>query len=138
MPFFNKHPVSYTSVLPKMVDSTETTRSRMSVRLKILDSRDLLLSLPIGGRLTLGFLLAALIAAMVTGLIGIQHSQTLSRQSDFYQHLLKTNTSLTTGENFLQLMDTETHTLLDDADVIPPSQDTLSLDRAAIQNLSGR
>ena len=138
MPFFNKHPVSYTSVLPKMVDSTETTRSSMSVRLKILDSRDLLLSLPIGGRLTLGFLLAALIAAMVTGLIGIQHSQTLSRQSDFYQHLLQTNTSLTTGENFLQLMDTETHTLLDDANVIPPSQDTLSLDRAAIQNLSGR
>jgi methyl-accepting chemotaxis protein len=35
-------------------------------------------------------------------------------------------------------MDTETHTLIDDATVPEPSQDTLSLDRAAIQNLSGR
>src|SRR5207237_577145 len=34
--------------------------------------------------------------------------------------------------------DTQTHTLLDDATAIQPSQETLSLDRAAIKNLSGR
>jgi hypothetical protein len=35
----------------------------------------------------------------------------LNRQSDFYQNLLQTNTSLTTGENFLQLMNIETQQL---------------------------
>jgi len=135
---FNKQPVNYTPVQPKAIQPAKAILVRRKISLKILNSRDLLLNLSIGSRLTLGFLLAALIAASVTGLIGVQRSQSLSRQSDFYQQLLKTNTSLTTGENFLQLMDTETHTLLDDATAIQPSQETLSLDRAAIQNLSGR
>jgi len=130
---FNKQPVNHTPVQP-----AKAAPARVSIGVKVLSSRNLLLSLPIGSRLTLGFLLAALIAALVAGLIGIQRSQSLSRQSDFYQQLLLTNTSLTTGENFLQLMDTETHTLLDDATAVQPSQETLSLDRAAIQNLSGR
>src|SRR5947199_10421927 len=138
MQSFNKHPANYTPVQPGTVQPAEAAPARMSISLKILNSRDLLLSLPIGSRLTLGFLLAALIAALVAGLIGVQRSQSLSRQSDFYQQLLKTNTSLTTGKNFLQLMDTQTHTLLDDATAIQPSQETLSLDRAAIKNLSGR
>src|SRR6266849_7266310 len=109
MQSFNKHSVNHTSEQPRIVQPAKAVPARMRIGLKILSSRDLLLSLPIGSRLTLGFLLAALIAALVTGLIGIQRSQTLSRQSDFYQQLLQTNTSLTTGENFLQLMDTETH-----------------------------
>ncbi len=127
-----------TPVQPNTIQPTKTVPTRRRIDWKLLSSPDLLLSLPIGSRLTLSFLLAALIAALVTGIIGIQRTQTLSRQSNFYQQLLQTNTSLTTGENFLQLMDTETHTLIDDATVPEPSQDTLSLDRAAIQNLSGR
>lgn len=127
-----------TPVQPNTIQPTKTVPTRKRIGWKLLSNHDLLLSLPIGSRLTLSFLLAALIAALVTGIIGIQRTQTLSRQSNFYQQLLQTNTSLTTGENFLQLMDTETHTLIDDATVPEPSQDTLSLDRAAIQNLSGR
>lgn len=135
MQSLNKQSTNYTPAQPNTAKALPTS---MRIGQKILSSHDLLLSLPIGSRLTLSFLLAALIAALVTGLIGIQRTQTLSRQSNFYQQLLKTNTSLTTGENFLQLMDTETHTLLDDATAPAPSQDTLNLDRAAIQNLSGR
>lgn len=135
MESLNKQSTNYTPIQPNTAKAIPT---RMRIGQKILSSHDLLLSLPIGSRLTFSFLLAALIAALVTGLIGIQRTQTLSRQSNFYQQLLKTNTSLTTGENYLQLMDTETHTLLDDATAPDPSQDTLNLDRAAIQNLSGR
>src|SRR6516164_5159735 len=68
--------------------------------------RSLLLDLPIAWRLTLGFLLAALIAAAASGLSGIQRAQSLATQAAFYQRLLEANTSLTTGANFVQLMDT--------------------------------
>ncbi len=80
----------------------------------------MLLDLSIGQRLTLGFLAAALIATLVASLVGVLRSQALSRQSDFYQHLLQVNTSLTTGANFLQLMHTAVHTHLDTADTTTP------------------
>jgi methyl-accepting chemotaxis protein len=94
--------------------------------------------MPIGARLTLGFILAALIATIAASLIGFLRSEALNRQSNFYQKLLQTNTSLTTGANFLQLMNTETHTLLDDASVPQPSKETLTQDRNAIQGLATR
>src|SRR5579859_608432 len=99
---------------------------------------NLLLDLPIGGRLTLGFLTAALIAALVVGTIGIQRSQSLSKQSDFYQTLLHTNIALTTGANFLQLMNTQTHLTLDHASAVQPSQETLAQDQTAVQGLTTR
>jgi methyl-accepting chemotaxis protein len=98
----------------------------------------LLLDLPIASRLTLGFLTAALIAAFVAGVIGIQRSQSLSRQSDFYQSLLEENTALTSGANFLQLMNTETHALLDTASASNPSQETLNQEQNAVQALTTR
>jgi methyl-accepting chemotaxis protein len=98
----------------------------------------MLLDLSIGQRLTLGFLAAALIATLVASLVGVLRSQALSRQSDFYQHLLQVNTSLTTGANFLQLMNTAVHTHLDTADTTIPSQESLSQQRKAIQDLDGR
>jgi methyl-accepting chemotaxis protein len=98
----------------------------------------MLLDLSIGQRLTLGFLAAALIATLVASLVGVLRSQALSRQSDFYQHLLQVNTSLTTGANFLQLMNTAVHTHLDTADATAPSQESLSQQRKAIQDLGGR
>lgn len=101
-------------------------------------SGNMLLDLSIGQRLTLGFLLAALIATLVASLVGVLRSQALSRQSDFYQHLLATNTSLTSGANFLQLMNTEVHTYLDTAGTTAPSQETLTQQRNAIQDLAGR
>jgi HAMP domain-containing protein len=99
---------------------------------------NLLLDLSIGQRLTLGFLVAALIATLVASLVGVLRSQALSRQSDFYQHLLLINTSLTTGTNFLQLMNTSLHTYIDTADTTSPSKETLTQQRKAIQNLAGR
>lgn len=99
---------------------------------------NLLLDLPIAGRLTLGFLTAALIAALVAGTIGLQRTQSLNRQSDFYQNLLQTNTALTTGASFLQLMNTETHVTINDAAISQPSQETLTTDNNAVQGLTTR
>ena len=100
--------------------------------------RNLLLDLPIAGRLALGFILAAMIAAIASGVIGFQRSQSLTRQSDFYQTLLQTNTSLTTGANFLQLMNSEVHTTINDASVATPSKETLAQDQVAVQGLVTR
>ncbi len=97
--------------------------------------RNLLLDVPIAGRLALGFILAALIAGVAAGVIGFQRSQSLTRQSDFYQTLLQTNTSLTTGANFLQLMNIEANKTLQDASVNAPSQETLTQDQGALQGL---
>ncbi|HEV2236225.1 MAG TPA: hypothetical protein VGR57_06135, partial [Ktedonobacterales bacterium] len=77
--------------------------------------RTVLLNLPLVWRLTIGFLFAALIAAAASGLSGLQRAQELSRESSFYEALLRSNTSLTTGNNFLQLMDTKLHQTLTDA-----------------------
>lgn len=100
--------------------------------------RNLLLNLPIAGRLALGFILAAMIATVAAGAIGFQRSQSLTRQSDFYQTLLQTNTSLTTGATFLQLMNTEIHTTLNDASIAQPSKETLAQDQIALQGLVTR
>ncbi len=100
--------------------------------------RNLLLDLPIAGRLALGFTLAALIATLASGVVGFQRSVSLTKQSNFYQTLLQTNTLLTTGGNFLQLMNSETHTALLDASATQPSQETLAQDQLALQGLVTR
>jgi methyl-accepting chemotaxis protein len=100
--------------------------------------RNLLLDLPIAGRLALGFTLAALIATLASGVVGFQRSVSLTKQSNFYQTLLQTNTLLTTGGNFLQLMNSETHTALLDASATQPSQETLAQDQLALQGLVAR
>lgn len=96
------------------------------------------LDLPIAARLTIGFLAAAFLATLVTGLIGLQRSQSLDQQSSFYQNLLNQNTSLNSGSNFLQLMNTELHQTLSDATVAQPSQETLNNDQKALQGLTSR
>src|SRR5215469_4517704 len=83
--------------------------------------RHLLLDLPIAWRLALGFLLAALIAAAAAGLSGLQRAESSSREADFYQNLLVANTSLTTASSYMQLLNTEVHTTLEDAAVSTPS-----------------
>jgi methyl-accepting chemotaxis protein len=110
----------------------------LRIRPRSRRSGNLLLNLSIGKRLTLGFLLAALIAAIAAGLIGVLRSQSLSRQSSFYQKLLSINTSLTTGADYLQLMNTEVHNLLAAASAPAPSQETITLDRQAITGLATR
>jgi HAMP domain-containing protein len=100
--------------------------------------RHLLLDLPIAWRLSLGFLLAALIAAAAAGLTGLQRAQSSSNEAHFYQNLLEANTELTTANSFLQLMNTEVHTTLDDAAAPNPSAETLTSDQAATQGLATR
>src|SRR5215469_14319729 len=75
-------------------------------------SGNLLVNVSIGTRLTLSFMISALIAAVVTGLIGFQHAQSVDRQSGFYLDLLQSNTSLTTGAQFLQGIDSVTQNIL--------------------------
>ncbi len=99
-------------------------------------SHNLLLDLPITWRLTLGFLAAALVAVLAAGLTGSQRTQSLSRQSDFYQHLLQINTSLNIGNNYLILMDTKLHQMQSDASAPTPSGETLHTDQSAIQTLA--
>lgn len=98
--------------------------------------RNLFLDLPIAWRLTLGFLVAALVAALAAGVVGIQRSASLSRQTDFYHNLLQLNTSLTNGRSFLELMNSKTQQTLSDATAPDPSRETLSADNGALSNLA--
>jgi len=84
-----------------------------------------LIQMSIAPRLMLGFLIPALIAALVAGIIGIQSAQLLSQESNFYQQLFQHYSALTTGNDFLQLMDFKTHTTLTDASEPNPPQDVL-------------
>ena len=96
----------------------------------------MLLDLPIAWRLALGFLVAAIIAAAAAGLTGLQRAQSSSREADFYQNLLVGNTALTTGDSFLQLLNTDVHTTLTDAAAVPPSTETLKSDQTNITYLT--
>src|SRR5262245_49509845 len=100
--------------------------------------RNLLLDLPIFWRLTLGFLLAALIAAVAAGVSGVQRATSLSKEASTYQSLLKVNTELTTADTLLQLLDTALHTLVTDAASLTPSHETLASDESAVQGLITR
>ena len=95
--------------------------------------RNLLLRLPIATQLSLGFLVAALIAAFGAGIVGVQRADALNRQSLFYQNLLRDNTFLTNGNNLLQLMNTERSQTIADATV---STETLASDETALQKLA--
>jgi methyl-accepting chemotaxis protein len=98
----------------------------------------MLLDLPIAGRLTLGFLVAALLATIVTGIIGLQHAQSLGKQASFYHDLLQDDTMLNTGATFLQLMNSQLQVTLSDASATQPSQETLNSDQKALQDLATR
>jgi HAMP domain-containing protein len=98
--------------------------------------RNIFLDLPIAGRLALGFVVAALVAALAAGGVGLQRSQSLSRQTNFYHTLLQLNTSLTTGHSFLELMNSELQQTLDDASALNPSRETLSGQNGDIPTLT--
>jgi methyl-accepting chemotaxis protein len=100
--------------------------------------RDLLLDLPIAWRLTLGFVLAAAIAAAATGASYLQRAQSLANEASFYEGLLASNTALTSGATFLQLMDTKVHSTLTDAAAPKPSRETLADDQTAVSGLVTR
>lgn len=97
---------------------------------------NLALDLPIAWRLTLGFALAGIVAALAAGAVGAQRSAAIAQQSAFYQNLLQINTNLSTAASFLQLMDTKTHEILDIAASTTPSTETLTADEADAPRLA--
>lgn len=97
-----------------------------------------LLKVSITKRLILGFIFPALIAALSAGVIGVQSMQLLSKEADFYQNFFHTYANLTTGGNYLQLMDSKVHSTLNDATQPTTDHDTLVSDQQALQNLSTR
>ena len=97
--------------------------------------RNLLLDLPIAWRLTLGFLLAALIAAVAAGVPAVQQVQSLGREANFYQSLLLSNTTLTTGKTYLELMNSEVQQTVADANAPVPSRETLADDQKGVAAL---
>jgi methyl-accepting chemotaxis protein len=108
------------------------------IRTSFRHRRNMLLDLPIAGRLTLGFLVAALLATLVTGAIGLQHAQLLDKQASFYHDLLQVNTTLNTGATYLQLMNSQLQVTLSDASAAQPSHETLNNDQKALQGLGSR
>ena len=97
--------------------------------------RNPLVSIPIAQRLVLGFLIPALIASLAASIIGIQSAQLLDQESSFYQTLFQSYSSLTTGNNFLQLMNLKLNTTLSYVQAPNPSHDQLIADRKAVQKL---
>ena len=59
-----------------------------------------------------GFLAAAIIAAAISSITGIERASTLQNQADFYRDLVNSNTQLTGGDGFLQLMNTSLNEVL--------------------------
>ena len=111
--------------------STSPARRPVTVKVR----RNPLLRLPIATQLTLGFLIAAMIAAVGAGLVGLQRADSLNKQSNFYQSLLRANTFLTNGNNLLQLMNTKRGQTVTDATATKPAQETLDGDQLSLTNL---
>lgn len=97
-----------------------------------------LIGIPIAQRLVFGFLIPALIAALAASIIGIQSAQLLNQESSFYQTLFQGYSSLTTGNDFLQLMNFKLNTTLTDAQAPNTSHDQLAADQKAVQGLETR
>ncbi|BCL82640.1 HAMP domain-containing protein [Ktedonobacteria bacterium brp13] len=119
------------------INSTKDLNGKPLLRIQPQRSRarNLIINLPIGTRLILGFLVAAIIAAVGSGYIGIQHAQIASQQSNFYKSLLQTNTNLTTGGQYLQVIHSQVGNVIADLDTQQPSQETLAQDKQSLNNL---
>lgn len=69
----------------------------------------------IARRLTLSFLLAALIAGAAAGLAGLTHAQALGTEAQLYRQILTANQYLDLADNNLLLMDPTLHNAIQDA-----------------------
>jgi len=96
------------------------------------------LRLPLAVRFACGFFLAALFAASATWFIGSQHADILSDQSNFYQALLQTNTTLTNGSEVLNSIDSQSTKMLTDAATDYPHEEILMLDEQVLHLLLTR
>lgn len=99
---------------------------------------DFLLNFTVGQRLTLGFLTAALIAALTIGITGLYHTQEMEKETSFYQSLVQTSHTLPLGSNILVLINVEVRETLDTAQSPILSHETLADQQKAVQGLTSR
>jgi signal transduction histidine kinase len=93
---------------------------------------------PLTVRLALGFFLAALLAAIATWLIGAQHEAMLRKQSNFYQALLQTHTTLTSESELLKSINSQSTKVLWKAATGHSGKTTLALDEQSLRTLMAR
>jgi diguanylate cyclase (GGDEF)-like protein len=94
-----------------------------------------LLTLSIGRRLALGFLIPILVTLLALGSIGLQSHQLLSNVSAYHQHLLHASSSLTTASDTLQQTHVNLLGALNDADNSQTTSETLREDQVTIEHL---
>ncbi len=99
--------------------------------------KKLIFNLPIRQRLTVGFLLTALIASLLAGGTTLTRIQSFHQQSDFYQQLLQSKTTLASGTPLLELMNIQMHEILTLASD-PISLETLQDDENQLHHLIDR
>jgi methyl-accepting chemotaxis protein len=85
----------------------------------------------IARRLTLSFLLAALIAGAAAGLAGLTHAQALGTEAQLYRQILTANQYLGLADNNLLLMDPTLHNAIQDAESNLP--DDLAIAKQSLQ-----
>jgi methyl-accepting chemotaxis protein len=85
----------------------------------------------IARRLTLSFLLAALIAGAAAGLAGLTHAQALGTEAQLYRQILTANQYLDLADNNLLLMDPTLHNAIQDAQSNLP--DDLAIAKQSLQ-----
>jgi len=86
---------------------------------------------PIARRITLSFVLAALIAGAAAGLAGATHAQALGTEAQLYRQILTANQELDLADNNLLLMDPTLHNAIQDAQANLP--DDLAIARQSLQ-----
>lgn len=97
-----------------------------------------LLNFTVGQRLTLGFLTAALIAALTIGGTGLYRTQDMGKATNFYQSLVQTSRTLPQGSNILVLITIEIREMLDTVQSPIISQETLTVQQKAVRGLADR
>jgi diguanylate cyclase (GGDEF)-like protein len=94
-----------------------------------------LLNIPIGRRLTLGFLIPALIAAIILGSVGSENQQRLMQEATFCRSLLNAYTSLIQEADAMKLMQTDLSGAAAYAALPHPEKSILMDDQSTIQAL---
>jgi diguanylate cyclase (GGDEF)-like protein len=97
-----------------------------------------LLNIPIGRRLTLAFLIPALIAALLLGSVGTENQKRLTQEATFCRNLLNAYTSLSQEAAAMQQIQTDLSGAATYAASPHPQKKILEDDRATIQALSAQ
>jgi diguanylate cyclase (GGDEF)-like protein len=97
-----------------------------------------LLNIPIGRRLTVAFLIPALLAALLLGSVGTENQQRLTQEATFCRNLLNAYTSLSEEANAMQQIQTDLSNAATYAASPHPQMRILEDDQTTIQTLSAQ